>query len=611
MPSSDKLQITDLEFDTIKANLKTYLKAQTEFQDYDFEGSGMAVLIDLLAYNTHYMGYYANMLGNEMFMDSSSLRESVISHAKHLNVHPTSRKAPKAKVNITFTPPGTPASLTIQKDTKFTSSIDGVSYTFTTNKATTVPRSSSGTYVATNVEIIEGKILAKKYTVNGSDTEQRFIIPNINVDTSTIAVKVQKSVSDSEVYTYSDGNSLDVTTIKGTDRVYFIQEVEGQKYEIIFGDGTVGKSLTDGNIIFIEYMVTKGTAANLASSFTAVGTVATLSSGNYVLTTADNATGGADIQSITSLQFQAPKLYQAQNRATTKADYKAIILEKRSDIESITVYGGEDADPVQYGKVFIALKPTGTSTTFSIVAKDAIKSEILKKANVVTVIPEIIDPIFYYLLIDTTVNYDPVTNLTDETTLQTNIKTSIKSYLQDNLEKFDQKFRYSKLVQDIDNTNNSIRNNKTLIKYQQRMTPKTFNTAADYTVNFNNKLEKGSVTSTSFKATDGFTYVLVDDSAGKIKAARQTTIGTTDSPAIYLTMKDGSNTHGTIDYDTGKVVISSLTPVSITDATDSIRFTVTPELNNSDITPLREQILTYDIADSTAITINMVAETII
>ena len=235
----------------------------------------------------------------------------------------------------------------------------------------------------------------------------------------------------------------------------------------------------------------------------------------------------------------------------------------------------------------------------------------MKKANVVTVIPEIIDPIFYYLLIDTTVNYDPVTNLTDETTLQTNIKTSIKSYLQDNLEKFDQKFRYSKLVQDIDNTNNSIRNNKTLIKYQQRMTPKTFNTAADYTLNFNNKLEKGSVTSTSFKATDGFTYVLVDDSAGKIKAARQTTIGTTDSPAIYLTMKDGSNTHGTIDYDTGKVVISSLTPVSITDATDSIRFTVTPELNNSDITPLREQILTYDIADSTAITINMVAETII
>ena len=234
-----------------------------------------------------------------------------------------------------------------------------------------------------------------------------------------------------------------------------------------------------------------------------------------------------------------------------------------------------------------------------------------KKVNVVTVTPELIDPIFYYLLIDTTVNYDPVTNLTDETTLKTNIKTSIESYLQSNLEKFDQKFRHSKLVQDIDNTNDSIRNNKTLIKYQQKITPVSLSLAADYTLNFNNRLEKGSVTSTSFVATDGFTYVLVDDSAGVIRASRQTVIGTTDSPAIYFVLTDGSTQQGTIDYDTGKVVLSSLTPVTITDATDSIKFTVTPELNNSDITPLRQQILTYDFADITAITINMVAETII
>ena len=253
MPSSDKLQITDLEFDSIKANLKTYLKAQSKFQDYDFEGSGMAVLIDLLAYNTHYMGYYANMLGNEMFLDSSTLRESVVSHAKHLNVHPTSRKAPKAKLNFTFTPAGTPTSLTIAKDTKFSTSVNGVSYIFTTNEATSDPRSSTGTYTAQDVEIIEGTILNKSYTVNGANKTQRFIIPNPNVDISTIAVKVQKSVSDSEVYTYADGNALDVTTIKGTDRVFFLQEIEGQKYEITFGDGTVGKALIDGNIIFIEY----------------------------------------------------------------------------------------------------------------------------------------------------------------------------------------------------------------------------------------------------------------------------------------------------------------------------------------------------------------------
>ena len=180
---------------------------------------------------------------------------------------------------------------------------------------------------------------------------------------------MQKSVSDSEVYTYADGNALDVTTIKGTDRVFFLQEIEGQKYEITFGDGTVGKALTDGNIIFIEYIVTQVSAANLASSFTPIGPVAGRSAGSYVLTTAEAANGGADIQDITSLQLQAPKLYQAQKRATTKADYKAIILEQRSDIESITVYGGEDADAVQYGKVFIALKPAGSAPTYSATAK--------------------------------------------------------------------------------------------------------------------------------------------------------------------------------------------------------------------------------------------------
>ena len=474
MPSSDKLQITDLEFEGIKSNLVTFLKNQSQFQDYDFEGSGMAVLIDLLAYNTHYMGYYANMLGNEMFLDSSSLRESVVSHAKHLNVHPTSRKGAKAKLNITFTPTGSPVSLTIAKNTRFTSSINGIAYTYTTNKTTSVPRSSAGTYSVSGLEIVEGRILNKSYVVSGADTTQRFVIPNPDVDISTITVKVQKSSTDSEVFTFSDGNSVDVTTIKGTDRVYFLQEVEDRKYELSFGDGTVGRQLSDGNLVFIEYIVTNGTAGNFASTFTAVGSVAQLSSSQYTLTTNENATGGADAQGIESLKFQAPKLFQTQNRATTKYDYKAILLQERPDIESITVYGGEDADPVQYGRVFIAVKLTGNNV-LSATTKDSIKNSILKRVNVVTVEPVIIDPVFFYLIIDSTVNYDPITNLTDEDTLKTNIDTSIKTYLETNLEKFDQKFRHSQLVQDIDNTNDSIRNNKTLIKYQQRIAPETFN----------------------------------------------------------------------------------------------------------------------------------------
>ena len=606
--ASNKLQITDLEFDQIKSNLKSYLSAQSQFQDYDFEGSGMSVLIDMLAYNTHYTGYYANMLGNEMFMDSSSLRESVVSHAKHLNVMPTSVRTPTAKLDFTFTPAGTPTSLTIAKDTKFTSSINGVSYKFVTNTTTSVPRSATGTYTATGVEIKEGKILNKSYTVNASDTAQRFIIPNANVDTTTLSVTVQNSSSDSTVYTYSDGNAVDVTTIKGTDKVFFLQEVENQKYEITFGDGAVGKQLSDGNIIFIEYIVTSGTLANKASTFTASGSVAGLTSANYILTTSTDATGGADIQTTPSLKFLAPKLYQAQKRATTKDDYKAILLEQRPDIESITVYGGEDADPVQYGKVFIAVKPVG-SASFSTAAKTAIKTDILKSSNVVTVIPELIDPIMYYLLIETTVNYDPVTNLTNENTLKTNINTSIQNYFQKNLEKFDQKFRYSKLVQDIDNTNNSVRNNKTTVKYQQRIIPGELGLTSTYTMNFNNVITEGSIVSTSFTASDGITYSLVDV-GGIIKVAK-TTSGVVDSPAVYFTLPDGTQNQGTIDYTTGKVVLNNFNPYTITDATTNIKFTVTPSVNNNDITPLREQILTYDVTDTESIVINMVAETII
>ena len=609
MPTSNKLKITDLEFDTIKDNLITFLKSQSQFQDYDFEGSGLSVLVDLLAYNTHYMGFYANMLGNEMFLDSSSLRESAVSHASHLNVIPTSVKASKAYLNFTFTPSGSPTSLTIAKGTKFTTSIDGNSFTFVTNKTTSVLRSVGGTYTTSNLEIIEGKILNKAYSVNGADTTQRFILPNENIDTATIAVTVQKSDNDSSVEIYTDGNAVDVTTIKSTDKVFFLQEIEDAKYEITFGDGAVGKQLSDGNIIFIEYIVTAGSAADKANTFVATGSVGNLNSENYTLTTANASIGGANLQTIESLKYLAPKLYQAQGRACTKEDYKAIVLRDKPDIESIVVYGGEDADPVQYGKVFIAVKPSGNNV-FSVATKETIKTNILKKSNVVTVTPEIVDPIYFYLLVDTTVNYDPVTNLTDEVTLKTNIDASIQNYLQTNLERFDQKFRYSKLVQDIDNTSSAIRNSRSTIKYRQLITPAIMNTPVTYTQNFNNVLEKGSLKSTSFVVTDGNTYSMVDDSAGVIKLAR-TTSGVLDSPAVYFTQTDGSTTQGSIDYTTGQIILTSLRPVAITDGTLSIKLTVTPEQNNSDITPKREQLLTYDVTDTEAITISMVAETII
>lgn len=609
MPSSNKLNITDLDFNAIKSNLKTYLRSQQQFEDYDFEGSSMSILLDVLAYNTHYMGFYANMLANEMFLDSSSLRSSVVSHAKHLNVTPISKRAARAKLDLILAPVGTPPTLTIEKNSKFTSSIDGVKYTFATTKSISIPRSVAGTYVGIGIELIEGRTLSKRFTVNTSDLSQQFIIPNSDIDTSTIKINIQTSASDSSVETFINASSRDINTIKSNEKVFWIEEVEGQEYEIIFGDGSVGKQIVDGNIIFVDYLVTSGSLANDCRTFLAIGTVAGLDSSQYVITTNTIANGGSEIQTIESLKFLAPKLYSAQKRACTKEDYKAILLEQRPDIESITVYGGEDADPVQYGKVFIAAKPNGNNI-YSTSTKESIKESILKKLNVVTVQPEIIDPIFFYILIDSVINYDPVSNLTDSATLKININTSIQKYFQNNLEKFDQKFRYSQLVQDIDNTDSSIRNNKTSIKYRQRLTPVNLGESQTFIVNFNNELTMGSFNSDSFIGSDGFTYSLIDDKLGNIKAAR-TTNGVVDIPAVYLTQVNGTQDQGTIDYTTGKITLNSLRVVSIITDETFVRITVTPTTNNNDVTPLREQILTYDVNEIDAITTSMVSETII
>jgi hypothetical protein len=645
MALSDKIQVTELEFEEIKGNLKTYLKAQDQFQDYDFEGSGMSVLIDLLAYNTHYMAYYANMLGNEMFMDSASLRESVVSHAKTMGVIPTSVKPATAKLDFVFTPGGLPPSLTIEKNTKFVSKINGIKYKFVTTKTTTIPRSVNDTYSVTGVEILEGKVLTRSYTVDASNEIQRFIIPNPDVDLDTLVVNIQSSASNSKVDTFTNGNNIDVTTVKSTDKVYWVHEIEDSKYELTFGDGAVGKQLSDGNIIFIEYLATSGSVANGANLFSANTTVAGLNPSQYIQTTNTAAVGGSDIQSIKSLKFLTPKLYSAQKRACTADDYKAILLEQRPDIESITTYGGEDADPVQYGKVYIAIKPTG-NTVFSDTAKEAIINDILKQTNVVTVIPEIVDPTFYYLQLDATVNYNPITNLTDEVTLKSNVNSSIQKYLQNNLEKFDQKFRYSVLLREIDNTSNAIRNTKLMVRYAQRIYPATFGVPATYIVNFNNPILQGCFKSTQFVGSDGQTWQLVDDTVGNVKIVKLSTgtlTGTSwvndyssghvhrvdDTGTLHtgkyhyeeehdvasqlleqMILPDGTTNIGTIDYTTGQIKLVNFAPMSITSGDSYIKLSVHPQVTTSDVTPLREQILTYDVNDLESIVIKMVSEII-
>ena len=302
-----KLDISELDFDTIKDNLKTFLSQQDEFRDYDFEGSGMSVLLDILAYNTHYLGFNANMLANEMYLDSADLRSSVVSLAKQVGYTPTSATCSTANINVVVNN-GVGSSITMSRGTKFTSSVNGQSYTFVNNADISVIP-GDGVYTFSNVELKEGSLLNFKYTANTTDIDQRFLIPNDNVDTTTLTVKIQNSSSDSITNTYSLANGI--TALDSTSKVYFLQEVEDGRYEVYFGDGVLGRAVADGNIVILDYIVCNTDAANGASSFTLSGTLDGFA--NVTITTNSGAAGGSDQESISSIKYNAPRDYTAQD----------------------------------------------------------------------------------------------------------------------------------------------------------------------------------------------------------------------------------------------------------------------------------------------------------
>jgi len=576
---SDKLQITDADFDTIKENLKTFLQSQSEFTDYDFDGSGMQVFLNTLSYNTHYIAFYANLLANESFIDSAVVRDSVVSIAKHLNYTPSSATSPTATIDIDFTAvSGSPPSVTIQKNTVFNTTIDGTTYKFVTLESVVVPE-DTGSYVATAVPIREGSLLNFDFTVNLSDTTQRFIIPNKNVDLSTLKVTIQNSATDTFTELWTKATT--VTNIMGTDKVYWIQEIEDTKYELNFGNDIIGKALKDGNIIKIEYLVTNGPDANNANVFTANGTVA--GETIFTITTNTSAFGGTDIESIESIKFLAPKLFSGQGRSVTEKDYKNTLLDLRTDIESITAWGGETEIPPQFGRVFIAAKPFG-QLTFSDFDKEAMKSS-LNDVNIVSVIPVFVDPEFTYINITTEVFYDDLTLSDTEDQLKTQVTNEIVEYFTDNLNVFEQPFRYSLLTKKIDDSNVSILNNDTSIKMEKRFQP-TLNVTQTFILEFNNAITEGSLTS-SQHGVEGFSDVFMDDLDGIIRCYRL--VGNTK---VIL-----EQTAGTIDYTTGKVIITNIAFESVAPSDGIVKIIVTPSNNN--LEAVREQIFTNNGLDIT------------
>jgi hypothetical protein len=484
MATNQKI-ITDLDFDTIKQNLKTFLKAQSEFSDYDFEGSGLNVLIDVLAYNTHYNAYYLNMAVNEAFMDTAILRDSVVGHAKTLGYIPHSSRAAKAVVNLTT--PATPNSqLTLSRGTKFRSSLlDNISYNFVLLEDVTVSAVGSE-YIFENLEIYEGALTAFRYVNSVSQNPNAvFIIPSKNVDTSTLRVSVTSASNTStEVYELV----TDVLNITQDSAVYFLEENRDQFFQIRFGDGVIGKALEDGAIINMTYLVTSGALANKVSEFTPVDYV--LNSVNFVVETVEPAAGGSNRESVDSIKYNAIAQFSTQNRLVTKKDYEVLLKQAYPTIDAISVWGGEEESPPVYGKMFISLKPKD-GYFFSQTEKQRIIDETIVPKSVVTVSTEIRDPDYLYLLFGIKVKYDPKKTILSQEALKILAASQVYEYRDIYLNDFNSSVVISKLQERIDSIDNAVLGNDVTLKLQKRFEPK-IGIKSSYVLNFGVPLSRGT-----------------------------------------------------------------------------------------------------------------------
>jgi len=593
--ANSKLEVSALDFDDIKQNLRSFLSQQSQFSDYNFEGSGMAVLLDILAYNTHYLSFNANMLANEMYIDSADTRKNLVSLAKMLNYSPKSGRAAKATVDILLNT-ATGASVTLSRGTSFSSTMSGNSYKFVTNEDVTISP-ENGVYKFSNVEIFEGTLSSFNYTYLSEDTDFRFVLPNADMDTSTLTVQVQESVADTTTNTYTLANNYE--NINSESTVFFLQETETGEFEIYFGDGIFGKALSNGNIVKTKYIVTNRALANGANTFIlTAGSIGGFS--NVTITTVTSAQGGADEESKSSIRFNAPLSYASQNRAVTTSDYEVKVLELYPNAKSISAWGGEDDENPIYGTVNVAIQPKSGSTLTE-TTKESIKTS-LKTFNVASVQPKIVDADTTDILLTVTAKYDANKTALGSETLKTDILNVISNYNQNNLSVFDGVFRFSKISTLIDSSNSAIVSNTTTIRLRKSFTP-TLNTSTTYNVYYRNAIYNphsghnsssgGIIQTTGFKISGNSdtVYFLDDDGAGNLR--RYSLVGGVRTYA--------NNTQGTIDYNSGALTISSLNVSSVENIRGSvstvIEITTTPESN--DVVPVRGQVLEIDTSNST------------
>jgi hypothetical protein len=597
-----KLRVTELDFDNIKGNLKTFLKAQTEFKDYDFEGSGMSVLLDTLAYNTHYLGFNANMLANEMFLDSAALRSSVVSHAKTLGYEVSSPRAPIATVNISLSTSG--STKTMPAGTSFTTSIDGTNYQFVT--VADVTASNTGSAVPfDSVNIYEGSYVTTRYTVDVNDVDQRFLLSDARSDTTTLTVKVQNSASDTTTTTYT--RAKDITQLSTSSTVYYLQETDSGLFEVYFGDGTVSAALSDGNIVILQYVITNKTAANGASSFSSPASIDSVT--GVTVTTVTNASGGSEAETIQSIKLNAPLDYAAQGRCVTVDDYKTYTKKLFANTQAVSVWGGEDgsydtstgvSSNPEYGKVFISIKST-TGENLTTVQKSNLVAAFAP-FKVASITPVVVDPETTFLILNINFNYDSTSTTSTKDELASLISTTISNYNSSDLQEFNSSFRHSKLLGLIDDTDTSILNNTTTVTMGKFFTP--VSETSSYNINFNNAFFNphsghntdagGVIASTGFYLDNSTEteYFFDDDGSGNLRIYSLST----GQVRTYL-----NSEAGTVDYANGTISTTALLISAVSDvdgaASTQIRITAIPKSN--DIIPVRNQILEIDLVNTT------------
>ena len=686
--ANTSLRVADLDFNSIRNNLKTYLNSQSEFNDYNFEGSGLSVLLDILAYNTYYNSFYLNMVANEAFLDTAQIRQNILSQAKLINYIPASAHGADAMINVRVTPTNsenqTIEYIVLDKYTRLLGAdIEGKTYPFVTVNSNTAHKSGTSFYFP-NVWIKQGEVITQQYLMGANNTTAKFEIPSANVDTSTLTITVQESSSNS--YTEEYHISQDITEVTSNSRIYFLEENENLNYTLQFGDGILGYRPKIGNIVIATYIDTQGSEANDVTRFNAIDPIGVYSSNVRISTVASSRTG-IDKESIETIKLRAPQFYTAQNRCVTVRDYETILTKEYDNIDAVSIWGGEDNDPPVYGKVYISIKTKGYYTLTNL-EKENIKNTLIKSKNVVTVTPVIVDPDYIFVTVRGKVYYNPQMTTKTANELLDIVKQAVYKYANDELNTYKATFKKAKLQNYIQTSDASITGTDITIYLQSRQ--KVDRTQSKkYYYYFNTPVEKGTFTNKLFsfpqitvldtsltprnvfyeEVPDSFTGVdtievlnpgrnyasanvtITGDGAGatakatvvngRIVSIAVTNRGinysralvTIDGPGgseatakVVLQSRNGTlRTYyyddlgnkiivnpdaGTINYDSGEIVINSVKPSAVisNDFYDQDVVTINAVPGGEVIPPLRNRILTVDDNNIQSVQLEMIAE---